>query len=329
MLTAVAGFIVCALAIAFSGSRLARLGDRLAAITGMGRVWLGLVLLATVTSLPELFVGISAAGVHGSPDLAVGDVLGACMNNLLIISLLDALHRGPGLLSIVTPKQVLSAALGIVLVALVGLGLFLPEQQVVMGWVGAFSLVFLVVYLLSMRMVYRYMGVDTGPSDEAVQGHRKELPMVLLQYGAHAAVVITAALFLPGFAEDIAQRTGLRASFVGTLLLAASTSLPEVSVSVSALRIGAVDMAVANLLGSNLFNILILAVVDIVHRGGPLLTDASEAHLLSVLSIIIMSAIVIVGLTFRGAPKRFLLAWDTFLIAVVYITNLVLLLNNG
>jgi cation:H+ antiporter len=324
MLEAITGTVLCTLAIWFSGTRLARLGDRLAEITGMGRAWLGLVLVATVTSLPELFVGVSSAGIHGNADLAVGDVLGSCVFNLLILSLLDALHRGTGLLSAVAPKQVLSAVLGIVLLALVGFGLFLPDQYVVMGWVGALSIVFVGVYLVAMRMVFRHMGRRVSSEDHA-RSDPSGLRRVVLWYIVHAAVVITAALFLPGFAETVTEATGLKASFVGTLLLATSTSLPEVAVSIAALRIGALDMAVSNLLGSNLFNIVILAIDDLVYRGGFLLKDASEAHLLSVLSTIIMSAIVIVGLVFRTAPKRYLLAWDTFLIALVYVVNLLLL----
>ncbi len=324
MFIASLGSILCAAAIWFSGTHLARLGDRLAELTGLGRAWLGLVLMATVTSLPELFVGVSSAGIHGNADLAVGDVLGSCVFNLLILSVLDAFHRGPGLLRAVEPKQVLSAALSIVLLALVGFGLFLPEQYVVMGWVGALSIVFVGVYLVAMRMVYQHLG-NAPAGTGADPPDRSGLRRVVRWFIVHATVVITAALFLPGFAETITEETGLKASFVGTLLLATSTSLPEVAVSIAALRIGAVDMAVSNLLGSNLFNIAILAIDDLVYSGGFLLKDASEAHLLSVLSTIIMSAIVIVGLTFRTAPKRYLLAWDTFLIAVVYIVNLILL----
>ena len=84
-------------------------------------------------------------------------------------------------------------------------------------------------------------------------------------------------------------------------------------------------MAVGNLLGSNLFNIFILAMDDLVYPKGSLLDDASETHIVSVFSTIIMSAIVIVGLTFRGSRKRFVLAWDTLLILVVYIVNMILL----
>lgn len=319
------GFLACAAAVAWSGSRLARLADRLADVTGLAHAWLGLVLMATVTSLPELFVGVASAGVQGNADLAVGNVLGACVFNLLILSVLDALHRGPGLLRAASPDQVLSTSFGVVLFALVGLGLFLPDQYRIAGWVGILSLVFLAVYLVAMRMVYQQMRpsaprVESGGAEDET-GMRE----ALVRYAVHAGVVIVAALLLPGFAEQIAERSGLKASFVGTLLLAVATTLPEGAVSIAALRLGSVDMAVSNLLGSNLFNIAILAIDDLVYEEGVLLKDASDAHLITVFSTLVMSAIVIVGLTFRSTPKRYLLAWDTFLIALVYVVNLVLL----
>ena len=283
--------------------------------------------MATVTSLPELFVGIGSAGIQGNADLAVGNVLGACVFNLLLLSVLDAFHRGPGLLSTAGPQQILSATFGIVLLALVGLGLFLPDQYVLLGWVGVLSLVFLTIYLFAIRMVHRQIEADPARGDGGGDGDRAALRGVIVRYVAHAAVVIGAALILPGFAERIVQETGLEASFVGTLFLATATSLPEGAVSLTALRIGAVEMAVSNLLGSNLFNIAILAIDDIAYQEGLLLKHASDAHLVTVFSTVIMSAIVIAGLTFRSAPKRSLLAWDTFLIALVYLANLSLLIR--
>jgi cation:H+ antiporter len=328
MFEAVSGFIFCAMAIWFSGSRLAHYGDQLAELTGMGRAWLGLVMMATVTSLPELFVGIGSAGIIGNADLAVGDVLGSCVFNLAILSLLDALYKGPGLLSSLAPSHVLTASLGIVLLSLVGFGLYLPDQYVVMGWVGVTSIAFILIYLLAIRLMHRQMQGQESPKQVEAErdgATRTALRSVIGWYAAHALVVITAALFLPHFADLLVQHSGMKASFVGTLLLAMGTSLPEVAVSVAALRLGAVDMAVSNLLGSNLFNILILAIDDIVYAGGFLLKDASDVHLLSVFSTLIMTAIVIIGLSVRSAPKRFLLAWDTFLILVVYVVNLIFL----
>lgn len=328
MITSISGFLACALVIWFSGSRLARYGDQLAELTGLGRAWLGLALMASVTSLPELFVGIGSAGLVGDADLAVGDVLGSCAFNLAIISLLDALHRGPGLLASLAPTHVLTAVLGIALLTLVGVGLYLPDQYMIAGWMGLISLGFVILYMLSMKLIHQHLRASessaVAPSPRVMSGGGA-LRSALGWYAVHAAVVIGAALFLPHFADLLVQSTGLEASFVGTLLLASSTSLPEIAVSVAALRLGATDMAVSNLLGSNLFNILILAIDDLVYTRGLLLKDASDAHLLSVFSAIIMTSIVIVGLTVRSAPKRFLLAWDTFLISAVYVLNLVLL----
>ncbi len=87
------GFIVCTSVIVYSGTRLSKYGDIIAEKTGLGRTWIGVVLMASVTSLPELVTGISSVTYAGVPDIAVGDVLGSCVFNMFIISFLDAMHR--------------------------------------------------------------------------------------------------------------------------------------------------------------------------------------------------------------------------------------------
>jgi cation:H+ antiporter len=116
---------------------------------------------------------------------------------------------------------------------------------------------------------------------------------------------------------------------VGTLLLAASTSLPELAVSAAAVRMGSIDMAVGNLLGSNVFNILILALDDVFYTKGVLLADASPVHLVSVLCTLMMSAVLTVGLQFHPVGKRFLLAWDALVILLIYAGNVLLLYRLG
>jgi len=85
-----AGFIICTAAIVYSGIKLSKYGDVIAEKTGLGRAWIGLVLMASVTSLPELVTGISSVTFAGVPDIAVGDVLGSCVFNMLIIALLGS-----------------------------------------------------------------------------------------------------------------------------------------------------------------------------------------------------------------------------------------------
>jgi cation:H+ antiporter len=145
-------------------------------------------------------------------------------------------------------------------------------------------------------------------------------------YALNALVVIAAAVFLPEIGLGIAEKTGLGQTFVGNIFIALSTSLPEVVVSIAAVRMGAVDLAIGNLLGSNIYNIgLILALDDIFFVKGPILSYVSGSHTISAISAILMTSIAIIGLTYRSEKKRLFLAWDSIGIITVYFINLMLL----
>lgn len=324
-------FFFCAVVIFFAGKRISYYGDLIAELTGMGRAWIGLILMASVTSLPELVVGISSAAWVKSADLAVGDILGSCAFNLGILSLMDAFTpKGRPLLANVSASHILAAALGLILIALTGLSLFLPVDIVLSPGLGITSILFLVLYMVSVRIIYEYNSRNpVAVLESAESGHQLTLKQAVIRYAGFAAIIIAAALWLPEFAHRIAEATGLESSFIGTFFLAVSTSLPEIAVSIAALRLGAADMAVGNLFGSNIFNILILFIDDLVYTDGHLMKDASDVHVVSVFAAILMSAVAIIGLTFRIPGKRFLLAWDSLVIFLIYALNLVLLYHLG
>lgn len=162
------GFALGAAVIFAAGRRLSFYGDRIATISGWGGAWVGLVLMAAVTSLPELMVGVSSAAVVGSADLAVGDVLGSCAVNLVILAAMDAAvpQRRP-IFSVASSSHVLAAALGIVLLSMVGLGLVLPGTALLTPWIGASSVAFIAVYLSSVRLVHRHARRGTSLEDVA------------------------------------------------------------------------------------------------------------------------------------------------------------------
>jgi len=164
-----------------------------------------------------------------------------------------------------------------------------------------------------------------GVYSEDTKKNIPSLRNLILYYSIFALITITAALFIPHFAEQIATKTGLGNSFVGTVFVAGSTSLPEIAVSIAAVRFGSIDLAIGNLLGSNIFNILILAIDDLFYTKGVLLKDASDIHLVSVFSCLVMSAIAIAGFTYRAPKKKFLMAVDAILILAFYFFNLILL----
>ena len=326
----VVGFLVCALVIFISGRSLSRYGEKLAGMTGLGGAWVGLILMASVTSLPELTTGITSSAFLGSADLAVGDILGSCAFNLGILAMLDAFvpKRQP-LLGNASANHIVSAAMGAVLLSMVGLAMVVPGDIEITRWLGVTSLAFIAVYLVSIRLVSlnERNHANTAKQGSAVdpKGSAESLRKVAGKYAIHAVVILGSASMLPRFADRIAEQTGLERSFIGTFFLAVSTSLPEVAVSITAIRMGAIDMAVGNLIGSNLFNVLILAIDDMFYTRGHILKDAASSHLISVFSTIIMTAVVICGLSLRLKGKRFLLAWDSAVIFVVYLLNLLLL----
>ena len=332
LFTTITGFIGCAGVIFFSGKNLAKYGDLIAGGLGLGKAWIGVILLASVTSLPELTVGISSVTIEKSANLAVGDVLGSCVFNLLILSMLDLLVKKQSLLSHVSPSQIMAGSMSIILVTIAGAGIFLPMDIIVSSWMGITSFLFIIGYFVAMRMIYkndRRQVHDPVPEPSAIRiRSAADLQKAVGYFVLHAGIVVVAGFFLPYFAAGISASTGLGQSFVGTLFLAASTSFPEIAVSFTAVRAGYMDMAVGNLLGSNIFNILILSIDDLFYSKGHLLKDASDTNLVSVFSVIIMTSIVIAGLNYGDkAKKRFYLAADTLLILLVYVINLFLLYN--
>ncbi len=326
MITSLLGFAVCATIIFLAGKRLSYYGDLLADLTGMGKAWIGLILMAAVTSLPELMVGISSVAIVGSPDLAVGDIMGSCAFNLGILSLMDMFTpKNRPLFSSVSQSHILAACFGIILILMAGLGLFLDEDMVLTPSIGLTSLSFAAMYFVAMKVIYNYQKSHPNAEEHHQDSGGLTLRQVSIRYAGFASIIIVAALALPFFAEQIAEATGLGKSFVGTLFLAISTSLPEVAVSLAAIRMGSPDLAVGNLLGSNIFNIFILFLDDLFYTKGHLLKDASDANLVSVFFVIGMSAVAIIGFMFPSREKKIFLAGDTLVILLLYIANMVLL----
>jgi cation:H+ antiporter len=317
------GFLVCAAIIIFSGTKLSYYGDKIAELTGLGKAWIGLILMASVTSLPELVTGISSVAIIKSPDLAAGDIFGSCMFNLLILSVLDARIKRP-LFSMVKSSHILTVIFGIILLTVAGIAIYLTNQIPSILWMSSFTFIIIAIYLISVWGIFKYEQADlirTGEVNNTYTTFDKAaLKSVIGNYALHALIVICAAIFLPYFGEHIASVSGLGNSFFATLFIAAATSLPELVVSIAALRMGSLDMAVGNLLGSNVFNIFILAIDDVFYREGSLFSAISPSHLTSVLIIIMMSAVVALGLLFKPEKKHFwVFSLDTFIIIVLYI----------
>ncbi|MCY7308686.1 MAG: sodium:calcium antiporter [Rhodoferax sp.] len=325
---------LCAGAIAVAGTLLTRYADVIADKTGWSGAWIGLVLLATVTSLPELATGISSVTLADAPDVAVGNVLGACVLNLSYVAVLDVLKRDEPLFQRAGMGHIGLAGFGIIMLSLAGLGLAISQFPLArsLGHIGLYAPALLIVYLLAVRTIFRYersqLAADAGKA--ASRYPDMSLRPAVWRFGVAAGVVVAAGVWLPFIATDLALAMQWTESFVGTLLVAMVTSLPELVVTLSALRLGAVDMAIANLLGSNLFNVLILAIDDIFYVRGPILGAVSQVHAVSAVSAILMSGVVIIALLTKPAGRVMRLAsWASVALGAVYVLNAYVLFTFG
>lgn len=320
-------FAVLALVIGTSGYFLTLFGDVIAEKTGLGGTWVGFAMLATVTSLPELVTGISAVTYVGVPNIAMGDALGSCVFNLLLIVLLDFLHRDASVYTRISQGHILSAGFGVVLLGFVAFNIILSQNSISLslGHVGLYTPIIVLFYIFAVRTVFRY---EKAQRMEVVEEIAERYPNIslaraLIFYFLAAAVVVLAGIRLPVTAEHLAVAMGWHRSFVGTVFVALATSLPEVAVTLSALRIGALDMAISDIFGSNLFDLVIIAVDDVFFIEGPLLSKISPVHLISAQSAIMMTGIAIVGLLYRPQTRLFkTMGWTSLFMFSIYILNL-------
>lgn len=314
-------FAATALVIVLAGVRLARYGDVLGEKTGLGRSWIGVVLLAATTSLPELFTGFGATALAALPDIAMGDVLGSCMFNLLILSLMDAVQPEP-LSARAHQSHALSIGFGLLLIGVAGIGLVADHRIPPIGWIGLYSPALIGLYFVAMRVIFTHERHVRARETQEVAAELRyadtTLRSAVINYALAAAVVVAAALWLPRLGAELASQTGLGEAFVGSLFIAITTSLPEVVVSLTAVRIGALDLGIGNVLGSNLFNLFILGMDDVFYRQGPLMADAGPSHTVSIVAVVMMNALFLIGLTYKAMTKRFVVTWDTGAIAGVY-----------
>jgi cation:H+ antiporter len=323
-------FIICSALIVYCGANLSRYGDVIAEKTGIGRAWIGLVLMAGVTSLPELITGISSVTLAGTPDIALGDIMGSCVFNLSIIALMDVLNGRKPIFSKCEQGHILSAAFGIILIGFASVSMLVNQYIPALGAVGLYTPVMIVIYGVGIRAVFLFQKKRIADFVvEAAEADRYDhisTRHAVGRYSLNALIIVIAATWLPVIGDRLAEATGWGRSFVGTIFVAMTTSLPELVVSVAALRIGAADMAIANLFGSNLFNMFILGIDDLFYVKGPLLSFVSMNHAVTGFMAIIMTGITVVSLTYRTEKKMFLrLGWDALALILAYVVNVCLL----
>jgi cation:H+ antiporter len=312
-----AAFLLLGAAVFVIASRLARDADRIADATGLGRLWIGTLLLAGSTSLPELLTDVNAALLE-VPNIGVGDLLGSTMANMLILAVLDLVFPRHRILENVAVDHVLVATLAVVLTAMTGIAVTVGGWGSV-GHVGIDTLAIAVTYVLGMRIVYRSSAVHV-PHDQLALGDDRH---ALLRRGLAGLAVAATGLLLTTpllvvSAEAVAIESGLSNTAVGTLLVGFTTSFPELAATIAAVRMGALDLAVGNIFGSSAFNMFVLLPMDLAYRPGPVLGSVAGSHATSAQFAILALALGMLGILARAARRTTVVRLESVAILAAY-----------
>jgi cation:H+ antiporter len=325
-------FIVCAALIIWAGSSLSKYGDVIAEKTGLGRAWIGAILIAGVTSLPELASGVSAVAWLGAPNLAAGAALGSCLFNLALIAFMDLAYQPGRILSKAQEVHILSGGLGVLLLGLVALGVLVGPTINGIGIAGisVLSLTIVLLYAIGGRMISRLESERLGEvlEKESVANAYSNISArkAYIIFVVNAAAIIVLGVWLSIIGDRLATTTGLSRSFVGNLFLATATSLPEIAASLAAIRLGAIDLAIGNVLGSNLFNILLFSIYDLADGTSNFWVALTNANAFAAVMTMMMTGVVIISLMYRASPRTpYRLSWDGLALVAMYLLSIAVL----
>ena len=323
-------FLISAAIVVIVANKLAEYGDIIAVRTNLGGLVVGTIFLAAATSLPELITSISAFQ-HGAPDLAAGNFFGSNMVNMLLLAVIDMVNYRVPLIRRMAVTHTLTAVLASLLM-LVAVLFLLADIDISIGWVGLDSLIIIGLYFGGVWLVQQESRPPAGSPQTKSLAVSEEFPSLkkgLLGFAIAAAVLVAIVPQLVRSTVAIAEMTGLGESFLGASLLSVVTSLPELLAALAAVRIGAVDLAIGNLFGSSVFNMLGLGLADFFYTEGRFLGSIDPAFAMVGLLALLLTNMALLANLARIERRFLFIEADAMAIILMYLLGMYLLFVQG
>lgn len=320
-------FAAASAIVILAGLSLTKNAERLAVAMGWGHAFAGFVVLGWATSLPEVTISVSAITELQSPALAAGNITGSVIFNLAILALLDLLAdkgagREPGGAHGLLPLGVFN------IVMLGGLLALLLSAALVEAITPATAGFFLVGGYLAATLHAYLTQRDEGDNGESDDEDRVKAGPAALRCLFAGAVILGAGIWLSHLGDAVAEAYQLDEGFIGTLFLGAVSSLPELVTGLAAVRAGLLALAAGSILGSNVFNLGILGVCELIHVSGgsdrrPMVVDANDPRMAANLGAglgLTLLALVLVRARPAGMPRGGLRAVAGVMLAIYFVT---------
>jgi cation:H+ antiporter len=310
-------FIAAALVTVIAAVKLSTYADVIGERTSLGGLIVGTFLLAGATSLPEVTTSLTAVFV-GNPDIAVSNVFGSNLFNIFILALMDAVYRRRQILQSADPSQLKTAFLSLALTALMLTAILIPTGILILG-AGLEMYVLVLLYAAGMYYLTKTSRGEAPAAETDYNMHAVSLRHAKVGFAAAAVIVFISGSVLSITGDQIAASTGISSSFIGTFFIAGATSLPELVTVLVAVQLANYNLAIGNILGSNVFNILILVIIDAAFRGGAVLAAVHPVTIVTASAVLLLNFIVI-GAIIAVRRKTFsrLYALPSLLVLLTY-----------
>lgn len=334
--TAGTSFLIATVVIAIAGTFMSLVADRLADRTGLGEAMIGVFLLAGATSLPDFAATLSAA-IDERPGLAMSNVMGSMAANLAFLGIADTVYRKANLehaavsTSNLTQAALLIALLSVPLIAtssphFVVWNIHLATPLIVAGYIFGF----LLVRRTQETPMWFPRNTPQTVQDVPDQGSYEEgLTSLWLKFAGLTVITASAGWVLMETAKVIVDQTALSEGLAGGVFTAIATSSPELVTTIAAVRQGALTLAVGNIVGTNGFNILVIAVADIGYRQGSIYHDISSQQSVWGLVVILMTAVLLLGMVQRQPRGIGNIGFESVLMLCVYTVTVLIMLIGG
>lgn len=301
------------------GTRAAKSADIIAEKKGLAKAFMGVVFISMVTSFPELFTGISAVTVVDSPDLAMGEILGSCLFNLLIIAVIDVAFKKSNFFQLEGRINILPIAFSFILINVLTLAIAVQFDLAILN-VSVFSFLIFILYIFFLHVIFKERKAE---NHDEIKSSPVRLKKEILLFIGCSIVIIGVGVYLPVVGEEIARVMGWNDSFVGVIFLAFVTSFPELVVSFSTARMGAFDMLLGNITGSNLFNVAIVFFIDVFYFKSQVFGSVSPTNVTVGIIALLMNFILFFAVVRRSKYKILnIFSINAVFLILLYLINL-------
>lgn len=281
--------ILCICVIWFS-TKCAKYVDLIDKKTKISGAFIGGVVLAGVTSLPEVFTSLSAVIMFNNPEMVVGNVLGSNIFNLAVLATLCIISIKAFTTAKVSKSHYKVVLFTILIYIILAITSFVVNISVLN--VSITSILILIIYAISVK----YMSYDDSEHNKDESGNITVKSIIIRFIISSIALVITSIL-ITQTTDIIAEKLNLNAGLAGALLLGIATSLPELSSSVALVKRGNFNASIGNITGSNIFNFLIISISDFIYREGSIFISSKSTNSLSLFGSIacLLTAFILIG----------------------------------